>query len=279
MCKEKMRNSTELKYGVTHYSQTQEYKEKWQKTCEERYGSDYRKQFINKAFETFHAKTGYGYPSQSPEVRKKIIKSYIDHYGVDNPQLSLEVRKQAEKTCLERYGYTTPLQSKEVKEKIAQSFYENGTVPTSKQQFYLFNLYKSIDDSIRLNYPISYFNADICFLKEKLDIELDCGGHNLSVKTGQLTQEQFDKKELIRNKAVKNEGYKIIRIKSKTDKLPCDEILLQMLNKARRYFSEYPNHSWIEYDIDNSIVRNAERKDGVQYNYGELRKIKNSDLI
>lgn len=276
--RETMKNMMTEKYGVQHYSKTKEYKEKWCNTCEERYGKDYRKQFINRAFETFHSKTGYDYPSQSPEVREKITKSYINHYGVVNPQLSSEVREKTEKTCLERYGCSTPLQSEEVKDKIARTSYKNGTVITSKQQIYLFNFYKSIDDSIQLNYPISHFNADICFLKEKLDIELDCGGHNLSVKIGQLTQEQFDKKELIRDKVIKNEGYKIIRIKSDTNKLPCDEILLQMLFDAKQYFYNYPNHSWIEFDIDNSMVRNAENKDSVRYDYGELRKIKDSDL-
>ena len=274
-----MKDMMNAKYGVQHYSQTQEYKEKWHNTCEERYGEDYRKQFANKAFETFQSKTGYDYPSKSPEVRGKIIKSYLDHYGVSNPQLSSKVREQTERTCLERYGYTTPLKSAEIKDKIAKSSYKNGSVPTSKQQLYLFSLYKSIDNSVHLNYPISHFNADICFPNEKLDVELDCGGHNLSVKTGQLTQEQFNRKELIRNNVIKSKGYKIIRIKSKVDKLPCDEILLQMLLDAKQYFYNYPNHSWIEFDIDNSIVHSAEHKNGVQYSYGKLRRIKDSDLL
>lgn len=270
-----MENIMSEKHGIRHYSQTKEYKEKWNNTCEKRYGKDYRKQFANKAFETFRSKTGYDYPSQSPEVREKITESYIEHYGVTNPQLSLKVREKTEKTCLERYGYTTPLQSLEVKSKIAKTSYKNGTVPTSKQQFYLFNLYKSTDSQVYLNYPISHFNADICFLEEKIDVELDCGGHNLSVKTGQLTQEQFDRKELVRDRVIKRQGYKIMRIKSMTNKLPCDEILLQMLFEAKQYFCNYPKHSWIEFDIDSSTVRNAKYKNGVLYDYYELRTINN----
>lgn len=273
-----MEDLANAKYGVKHYSKTKEYKEKWHNTCQERYGCDYRKNFVNKAFDTFRKKTGYDYPSQSPSVREKMVQSYVDHYGVENPQLSFEVREKTAKTNMERYGYVTPLQSATIKEKIAKTYCENGSVPTSKQQLYLFNLYKSINDSAQLNYPISYFNADICFLKEKLDIELDCGGHDLVVKTGQLTKEQFDQKEFIRDKVIKKEGYKIIRIKSKTDKLPYDEILIQMLFDAKQYFYNYQNHSWIEYDIDNFIMRNAEYKDGIHYNYGELRRIKDFDF-
>ena len=276
--KDLMEDMMMTKYGVRHYSQTQEYKEKWNNTCKKRYGDDYRKRFIDKAFETFYEKTGYEYPSQSPEVRDKMTKSYIDHYNVDNPQLSFDVREKTKKTCLERYGYDTPLKSEEVKEKIAKTSYRNGSVPTSRQQFYLFSLYKSAYNFAKLNYPISHFNADICFPEEKLDIELDCGGHNLSVKTGQLTQEQFNQKELIRDKVIKNKGYKIIRIKSKTSKLPCDQILLQMLSDAKQYFYNYPNHSWIEFNIDESIVRNAEFKNGIFYNYGELRRIKDLEF-
>lgn len=277
-CIEKMRTTIKARYSVSHYSQTQEYKDKWNKTCAERYGENYRKQFADKAFETFREKTGYDFPSQSPNVREKITQSYVNHYGVDNPQLSVEIREQTEKTCLERYGYFTPLQSPEVKEKIAQTFYKNGGVPTSKQQLYIFNLYKSSDDLTELNFPVSYFNVDICFPKEKLIVEVDFGGHNLSVKTGQITQEEFNQKEIIRNNIIKREGYKQMRIISSNDKLPSDTTLLQMLSDARSYFSAYPSHSWIEFNIDTSSLRNAEHKDGIPYSYGLLRTIKESDL-
>ena len=272
-CKEKMISSTNLKYGVPHYSQTQEFKEKWNRTCEERYGENYRKQFMDKAFETFKEKTGYDHPSQSPEVRAKMVESCVNRYGVCNPQLSTEVRERTEKTCLERYGYFTPLQAPEVKEKIIQTSYRNGTVPTSKQQLYVFSLYKKHYNLVELNYPIINYAADICFLDEKLTVEIDFGGHNLAVKTGQVTQEEFDKRQIIRNNVIKKEGYKQIHIISKY-KLPSDTILLQMLQDARSYFSLYPNHSWIEFNIDTSTVRNAEDKDGTFYSYGSLRTIK-----
>lgn len=276
-CLQKMEDTTKNKYGVSHYSKTQDYKEKYQDTCIDRYGESYRKQFADKAFETFRNKTGYDFPSQSPDVRGKIEKSYIEHYGVSSPQLSFEIRKKTEATNLKRYGYITPLQSEEVKEKIVDACYKNGTVPTSKQQLYLFNLYKLVDDSAQLNYPISHFNTDICFPENKLCVELDCGGHNLSVKFGQITQDEFNRKELIRDKIIKNEGYKIIRIKSNTNKLPSDIILLQMLSEAKQYFLDFQFHSWITYDIDSSTVCNADYKDGITYNYGELRIIKYSN--
>lgn len=272
-----MENMMISRYGVRHYSQTQEFKEKWHKTCMEKYGESYRKKFIDKAFETFKEKTGYDYPTQCPEVKEKMVQSYIDHYGVFNPQLCEEIRERTAKTNLERYGGVSPATSQKVKAKMAQTSYRNGTVPTSKQQIYLYNLY-CCNRNVELNYPISRFNADICLLDENLTIEADLGGHNLSVKTGQITQEEFNRKEIIRNNTIKNEGYKQMRIISTTDKLPSDQVLLEMLDYTRNYFSLYPRHSWIEYNIDTSTVRNAEHKDGIPYDFGTLRTIKDSDL-
>ena len=65
-----------------------------------------------------------------------------------------------------------------------------------------------------------------------------------------------------------------MRIISSKDLLPSDTLLLEMLSKAKEYFSKYPNHSWFEFNIDTSTVRNAEQPDGVFFDYGELRKIK-----
>lgn len=129
-----------------------------------------------------------------------------------------------------------------------------------------------------MNFPISFYLSDICFPEEELDIEVDFGGHNLSVKLGNITQEEFNQKEIIRNNIIKREGYKQMRIISSKDYLPSDEILLQMLDHTRKYFSDYPTHSWITFNIDTSTVHNAEQKDGIFFNYGTLRKIKKSDV-
>ena len=51
-----------------------------------------------------------------------------------------------------------------------------------------------------------------------------------------------------------------------------------MLKNARQYFSSHPEHTWMNFDIDNGIIRNAEYKEGIPYFYGKLRKIKEEDL-
>lgn len=291
-----------VRYGVSHYSKTEDFKEKYHKTCSDRYGESYRKQFMDKAFETFRNKTGYNFPTQSPEVMKKNRETCLDKFGyeyalqapevrekaaktikkiynVDNVSQSVEIDRKKRSTCFSHYGFEYSMQSPEVRQKSAETMYRNGTVSTSCQQLYIYNFYKNnLDTDIQLNYPISGFLADICFTEEMIDLEIDFGGHDLSVKLGSITQEEFNQKEIIRNKIIKHEGYKIIRYVSPDDVFPSDETLLQILNKSKEYFVTYPNHSWIEWDFNTSIVRNAEYRQGIPYDYGELRKIKSKDL-
>ena len=289
---QKLQDVMNIRYGVNHYSQTQDYKNKFHNTCMDKYGETYRKQFMDKAFKTFLDKTGYNFPSQSPKVREKVIQTCIKHYGVDTPLLSEEVYEKTKKTNLERYGcfipsqslkvkekmiqtnfarygYRSTLQSPEIREKITQSFYTNSSQKASKQQHYICNLYQGI-----LNFPVKKYNVDIYLSKYNLVVEYDGGGHMLNVVTGKLTQEEFNQKEIIRNNIIKYEGYKQMRIVSTKDLLPSDSVLLQILDYACDYFSQYPEHSWIEFNIDTSLIRNAEYKDGIFFNYGELHAIK-----
>lgn len=249
-CQEKIRSTIKSLYGVEHYSQTREYKEKFRNTCTDKYGESFGQRFAEKAAESFRNKTGYDYPSQSPEVREKMINSYIEHYGSDNPAKSSEVRT-----------------------KISQTLYANYSQKVSKQQNYINNLYHGV-----LNFPVKYYNVDIYLSDDNLTIEYDGGFHLGNVITGRETMEKHLQKEIIRNNVIKKEGYKQMRIISTTDKLPSDNILLQMLSDTKSYFSQYPNHSWIEFNIDTSTVRNAEHKDGIPYSFGSLRTIKESDL-
>lgn len=189
-------------------------------------------------------------------------------YDVDNYSKTEEFLTKIKNISQEKYGTDYFTQASEVRQKINNTLCKNGNQNTSKQQLYLHSIYGG-----ELNYPIKHYASDICFPKEKLVIEYDGGGHDLNVKLGRLSINQFNQKEIIRNKTLKSEGYKQIKIISSKDLLPSEEILLQMLEQAKEYFST-TKHTWYEYDIDTSTVRNAEHKDGVFFNYGELRKIK-----
>lgn len=265
------------RHGVRSVSQLKEVKKKREETMRSRYGVStplQNKEIMQKTRETSLERYGYASPSQVPEFRERAIFTSIERYGVDCPSKSKEVKEKTRATNIERYGVSSTMQVPEVRAKANKTLCENGLVKTSAQQLYLHSLYGG-----EINYAISHYAIDICFPEEKLIVEYDGGGHDLRVVLGRLTQEEFDNKEMIRNIVLKREGYKRMNIVSKKDFLPSDQILLQMLQQARQYFLNYPNHSWIEFNIDTSTVRNAEYKDGVFFDFGKLRKIKKATEV
>lgn len=96
--REKMEQTMEERYGVKYALQNESFLNTFKNTCEKRYGSDYRKLFAEKAFESFYENTGYHYPSQSPEMRAKTTNTLIGHYGVDSPAKSQKVRQKMVQT-------------------------------------------------------------------------------------------------------------------------------------------------------------------------------------
>lgn len=246
--KHKTSETVYKKYNTDNYSKTEEFKDKYKNICLEKYGVEN--------------------VSQIEEIKIKKEETCLANYGVKIPAQNSDIINKMKATCLERYGVENVNLLTDFREKVMVTSYKNGNIPTSSQQIYLRNLYNG-----KLNYPIKKYPIDVCLINEKIAIEYDGGGHNLAVKMGYETQEEFNKKEIIRNNIIKREGYKQIRITSSRDYLPSDEILLQMLEQAKEYFNN-TTHTWVEYDIDTSLMRNAENKEGVFFDYGNLRKIK-----
>ena len=244
----KIRETNRAKYGFDYSLQNESIREKGRKSNLQKYGVEN--------------------PMQSKEIKEKAKKTLLKKYGVENASQSEEIKKKKSDTFYERYGVTSSLQLDSVREAWSKSAYENGKVNTSKQQLYLHNLYGG-----ELNYPISRYSADIYLIDEKIDIEYNGGGHLLDVKTGKITLGEQKKREYWRSTFLKSKGCKIMTIISDRDYLPSDEILLEMLEQARTYFTT-TSHTWIEYNIDTSTMRNAENKDGIYFDYGDLRKIK-----
>lgn len=256
------------KYGADNPLKNEKIKKEVKQTLIERYGEDYAHKFREKSTQTCLEKYGVDHPSKTPEWQEKKRLHNLKVYGTNHPMQNYEFYQKFRENLLHKYGVVNMSQLPEIKEKVANSFYQNGTQKTSQQQRYLNSLFGG-----ELNYPIKYYDADICFPDEHFIIEYDGGGHDLNVRFKRITEDEFKRKEIIRHYVVKREGFKTMRIISCRDYLPEDEVLLSMLENARQYFSDYPNHSWIEFNIDTSTVRNAEQKDGVFFNFGKLRKI------
>lgn len=272
-CREKVSNTMLVRYGVDHVSKCEEFLQRKSNNNKEKYGVEHTfqvKEFRDKGIQTNLQKYGVEYASQSEEVQMRIRNTTQQRYGVPFVSQSDEIKEKVLQTNLKRYGVKNPSQLPEIREKMAQTLYANSSQKASKQQRYICELYHGI-----LNYPVKYYCADIYLPDDNLTVEYNGNGHMLNVITGRETMEEYTHKEIVRYNVIKREGYKQVTIVNNTKKLPSDTVLLQMLQDARTYFSNYPNHSWYEFNIDTSFVYNAENKNGIPYDYGELRTIKN----
>ncbi len=237
--KDKIQQIIVEKYGVENVFLNKEIKDKRNAILIEKYGTLYplqNEECLEKYKQTSLDKYGCEFHIQSEEVQQKIKQTNIEKYGVENPLMNKEIQDKIKQTnlekygveCLlylpsfhehsreidiERYGVYHHLQNPEILSKQKDTFYKNGTCPTSKQQIYLHQLYGG-----ELNYSFKMYNLDIFLPDEKINIEFDGSGHFLSVKRGSITKEEFDQKEIIRNNIIKREDYKVIRIISSKDK-------------------------------------------------------------
>jgi very-short-patch-repair endonuclease len=229
-----------IKYGVKSTLQLEDVKNQIKKTNIIRYGVEN--------------------PAQSQEVQNQMKSTMMERYGVEYSAQSPEIRQKQINTNIERYGVEYSLQNEEVKRKSKRTLFKNNTAPTSRTQKYLHELLGG-----KLNYPLGNYYIDIV-LNDNIAFEYDGGGHRLQVKFGNLTDEEFDKKEIAREFYLKRRGYKIVRLVSTRDKLPEKDILLDAIYKCLEYVNDNGTNS--EINIDEGYVRLG--KNILTYNFGNL---------
>jgi hypothetical protein len=263
----KIKESNIVNYGVEHTSSLDTTKDKMKNTNIERYGgiapinNDNIKNKINN---TNINKYGVITPSKNNFIKDKIINTNISRYGSSSPTLNNNVRKKQLNTMLEKYDALYPMQNDLIQNKARISLYNNNTAPCSRQQRYICDLIKG-----KLNYPFNNLGLDIAFPDEKIYVECDFGGHELQVKFGNKTEEEFKNDEKRRWYVLYRNGWKEIRIISKTDKIPSDSKILDMIEYAKLYFNS--GRHYIKFDIDTQKVICSQYEN--YYDYGELRRI------
>ena len=183
-----------------------------------------------------------------PDIKNKVYNTNLSRYGCKYVFQNREKYDKFKATMIKRYGVDNPTKNKEILNRAIKntisSFYKNGTGPSSKQQRHICNLLNG-----KLNYPVDKCLLDIAFPDEMIYIEYDGGGHDLSVKFGNLTKEQFNAKEMKRQYYLSSLGWKLIRIKCNNDKLPSDDIIIKKINDAKTSLNNNPS-SWYVIDFN-----------------------------
>ena len=205
---------------------------------------------------------------------KEILNENIDyrilHIKRMKDGITEESLKKTKLTNIKRYGVDNPFKSQVFQDKANATRNRNGSQSTSYQQEYLNQVLHGTS-----NYLYSRSYLDIAFPDEMIYIEYDGGGHDLSVKLGSITQENFDKRENRRSFYLRGKKWKEIRIISIEDKLPTEKKIIEMIEFAKEYLSL--GHHFIKFDIDNSKIINSKGK--FDYDFGNLRGIHKNDII
>lgn len=246
--KQKGKTTILEKYGVDNISQLDEIKEKKKQTCFEHYGVCVPLQsneVMNKMIDTNEERYGVPYTTMTQQMIEKTKETCMKKYGVDNASKSDVVKELIRNNTQEKYGVENVMYVPEIRKKIVESFYKNGTAPTSSIQIYVSNLVKKIygDENVFDNVPLEWYCLDIVlnYKGYKIDIEYD----------GWYWHKNKIKEDTIRNKFVTKQGYKILRIRS-NEELPNEQQIIDAVN----YLIEENHHlTYIDLDIqDEDIV-------------------------
>lgn len=247
--REKTENTLLQRYGVKNISQLQKTQEKIKKNNLEKYGVTNTSKLDSvkqKVILSNRKKFGVDYPMQLKEFQDKIKKTSLEKYGVAHFTQNKDVIQKRKQTNLSKYGVAFPIQNKEILSKSINSRYKHGNFTCSKQQY---ELHQHIGG--KLNYPFEHFVIDVAFPDNKIAVEWDGSGHDLSVRMNRITESEFKRNENFRYKKLFEDNWKVIRFITKKDIFPknFDEIF----NFCLSYIKD--GGHYIKVLIDDNIIQ------------------------
>lgn len=185
--------------------------------------------------------------SQIPGATEKRKKTNLEKYGVEHPVMLKETIEKSKRTCMEKYGVDSYSKLPEFRKMSKELFHNNGLVSSSKAQRHIAEV---VGGDVNKLFHGYYLDVSV---DDWLDIEYDGSGHNMRVKMGKMSQEDFDKQERKRYAIIHNYGIKTITITGNChDVLPPDDILKQDIDKAINFLKS-TNHKSYQIDYSNIV--------------------------
>ena len=272
----KAKNTCIKRYNVDNPSKAQEIKDKKKNTCQLHFKCDWsfqNKEVRERSIKTWQKNYGEGIinPGQAQAVKDKIKATWKNNYGkgIENPFQVESVKEKSKQTMLKNHGVESPMQSEEIKNKVLSSFQFHGTGPSSRAQRYINYILNGT-----LNKHICGSLADIYIEKENIVIEHDGSGHFLTDKFN--GNETPTKESLLyekeREDKIINNGYRMIRFIAAKDRIPSDEVILNLIEGFKNSDFKVIRINFEEGTID----RDYEEK--WYCNFGKLRNITQKDL-
>ena len=249
--KRKREDTCTKRYGVKCVFQSEEVKEKIKDTNLERHGAEN--------------------PFGSKEIQDKIKGTWQKNYGegIINPFQAESVKEKSKQTMLNNHGVEYASQNRELLNKALDSFQFNGTGPCSRAQQYINYILNGT-----LNKRICGSLVDIYIEKENIIIEHDGSGHFLGdmINGNKTPSKEALLREKEREDKIINNGYRMIRFIATKDRIPSDEVILNLIEGFKNSDFKVIRINFEE----NTINRDYEEK--WYCNFGKLRNITKEDL-
>ena len=262
--------------GIINPFQAESVRDKIKKTWQENYGEGIINPFQaesvrEKSQQTLLKNYRTDNPFKSKEIQDKIKNTWQKNYGenITNPMQVESIKDKIKTTCRERYGADNAMQNEEIKNKVLDSFQFNHTGPSSRAQRYINYILNGT-----LNKRICGSLADIYIEKENIIIEHDGSGHFLGdiINGNKTPTKESLSYEKEREDKIINNGYRMIRFIATKDRIPSDEVILNLIEGFKNSDFKVIRINFEEGTID----RDYEER--WYCNFGELRKITQKDL-
>ena len=273
--KNKIKATNLERYGCEYSLQSEEVKKKSKKTWQEKYGKNITnplqvESIKNRMKATCKERYGTENPMQNKEIQDRMKATCKERYGVERPLQSEKIKKKMKETMMKNYGVEHALQNRKLLNKALDSFCFNSTGPCSKTQKYIHFLIGGA-----FNKRVCNSLVDICFEEEKIAIEYDGSGHflgELMVNEDRSISKEALLKEKEREDKIVNNGYKMIRFVATKDRIPSDEVILNLIE-------EFKNSDFkvIRINFEEGTIEKDYNKK-LHYDFGKLRRITKEDL-
>ena len=148
-----MKKTIKEKYGVEHFSKSNQFSEKIKNTWKQKSQEEIDE--FNKNCEKTHLERyGCKRPLQKSQFKEKAKQTNLEKYGVENPFQVEFVKDKIKETNIEKYGADNPRKSKEIFQKAKKSFRKNFMKKLiEKFKDYVIPLFDENDyDNIRKKY-------------------------------------------------------------------------------------------------------------------------------
>lgn len=124
-------------------------KEKYKKTCLEKYGCEYAsqaKKVKDKIKASVFEKYGVNCSFEAAEVKEKAKATSRKRYGTDYPQSAEETKDKRKTTCIEKYGVDNYAKTEECKKKTEETCLKKYGVKNSRQRPEMTQHYKELEE-------------------------------------------------------------------------------------------------------------------------------------